>query len=448
MKISELFENYNINDVNHYISQISSIKFINIDNSTWETIQYEGLDEEQDAPNKNQWKMSFLNLSDSDKEGLQNYDADSINKFNLFDITLKEKYNGKIVDLIDYDAGIIRLVKVNEINLSEGGWASTLTQNTVITPNVVVKAVNQYNQFINDFNNFLKIKNIPEVKAGHPVGSTNYYKRDLVSNPNKEYGDIDILLFIPKLKDKSDAQISEIYKKLVIEFCQNKSDISTDSGHAVIFKLNNDDYVQVDLVFAYYENKEWLKALVPEYNIKGVLSASLYSSLAELLNLSISSNGIQVKLRDNKPVSFRQSKHTTLKIISTDPKHWALDILYFYHNLINPTGRLTIAQTLKDHSGINPENLKISDIVLSIKGLADSLESNGANGWFGYGPLSHIKNKQDFMNQIKTIYTSKINSRMNDSKFNKAETEKAKEKVIETKKKLQAGLEKILELLK
>ena len=96
------------------------------------------------------------------------------------------------------------------IDLFEGGWASTLTQDTKITPQMVGKAVDSINSFIAAFNAFLSNKSMPPVKQGHPVGSSNYWQRDLRLNPNKEYGDMDYLFFIPRLPDTTDAKNSSI----------------------------------------------------------------------------------------------------------------------------------------------------------------------------------------------------------------------------------------------
>ena len=58
------------------------------------------------------------------------------------------------------------------IDLFEGGWASTLTQDTKITPPMVGKAVAAISFFITAFNTFLDSKGMPPVKQGHPVGKT------------------------------------------------------------------------------------------------------------------------------------------------------------------------------------------------------------------------------------------------------------------------------------
>jgi hypothetical protein len=45
-----------------------------------------------------------------DRQGLQQFNPDTVEEFNRFDIALKELHPG-LVDLIDYDAGTITIVK-------------------------------------------------------------------------------------------------------------------------------------------------------------------------------------------------------------------------------------------------------------------------------------------------------------------------------------------------
>lgn len=97
---------------NHrYLAQVPKLSWNSINKNTWETIQDEGLDEEQNAFSPNEWVMAKLNLSPEDVTGLQQFNEDTVEDFNLFDIGLKEKYPG-YVDLIDYDAGTVTIVKI------------------------------------------------------------------------------------------------------------------------------------------------------------------------------------------------------------------------------------------------------------------------------------------------------------------------------------------------
>ncbi len=327
--------------------------------------------------------------------------------------------------------------------LFEGGWASTLTQDTKITPQMVGKAVDSINSFIAAFNAFLSNKSMPPVKQGHPVGSSNYWQRDLRLNPNKEYGDMDYLFFIPRLPDTTDAKNSSIYVELVKEFLAGRKDIQTENGQNLILKMD-EGYMQIDLVHGYYENKEWLRALVPEYNVKGVISASLYSSLAELLDLSIGSYGVQAKLKGNIPVSFRQSKDVQLVNISKDPSNWARDTVAWFYKMAGGRGDPTIPAALAQAPGVNADEMKVADIAAAIKGIAVGLE---ANGLFGKLNLTKISNAEDMLSKINSIYASKMQAKINDPKFNKAQTLAAKQKVEDTRAKLAKAIDWVASLL-
>jgi len=326
----------------------------------------------------------------------------------------------------------------------EGGWASTLTQGTKITPAVVEVTVDHYAAFINRFNKFLANKQMPLVKGGNPVGSTFYYQRDLKNNPDKEYGDIDVKFFVPKLPDMSDAAVSTLYANLVKEFAEFDPIISTDSGKNVVFKIGNDQYVQVDLVMNYYENEAWMSALTPEYNVKGVVGMSVYSSLAEVLNLSISAYGVQAKLRSGEPVSFRQSKNTELVTVSKNPQGWAMDILKFYADLAGISDP-EITADLIQHPGAKIEEIRIADTVAAIKALGHSLE---ANGLFGQGALRHISGYQQYVDDIVKVYSNKLGAAINNSKFDKAVDLGAVAKATKDKEKLRTGLDMVQGLFK
>ncbi len=95
-----------------YISQIPKLTFKPVSDSVWETIQDEGLDEEQNKPNRQSWEMAELKVSTNDQKMLKGFDDDTLEKFNDFDIKLKDKYKLKYIDLIDYDKGKITIVRV------------------------------------------------------------------------------------------------------------------------------------------------------------------------------------------------------------------------------------------------------------------------------------------------------------------------------------------------
>ena len=103
-----------------YLSQIPSLEWSALNKKTWRAIRDEGLEEEQDTPNPHDWVMAQLAIDPADAQALQAYDADAIEEFSRFDIHLKQQYPG-LVDLIDYDAGTVTIVKVKQ-GVAEGDY--------------------------------------------------------------------------------------------------------------------------------------------------------------------------------------------------------------------------------------------------------------------------------------------------------------------------------------
>ena len=93
-----------------YLEAIPHLEFKPVDSQTWSTIRDEGLDQEQGAPKREQWTAATLPISQTDANGLRHFDAATVEKFNGFDIALKRAYADRVVDLVDYDNGTIRLV--------------------------------------------------------------------------------------------------------------------------------------------------------------------------------------------------------------------------------------------------------------------------------------------------------------------------------------------------
>ena len=332
--------------------------------------------------------------------------------------------------------------------LIEGGWASTLTQDTKLTPAVVKECMALYDKFVKQFNQFLKNKDLPEVEAGEPKGSAHYYQKDLKDNPEKEYGDVDMLFYIPRLDGTTDNNNRSIYQNAVKEFCEGREDIQTENGNFLIFKLANGGYAQIDLLIAYGENKDWAKGrMTPEHGLKGAIGGFMYSSLADLLNLSININGVQVKTKDGEPVKFRTIKGVDLKTISRDINNFGIDICKFYYSAITGKDPKTtkLSPTLKKHPGVDPEDMKNYDIAMMVKGIGETLELNGL---FGKGSLSDISSYDDYINKIANVYREKMMGSIESSKFDKASGEEGQRKAKEAKDKLTAGLKQMLTYLK
>lgn len=287
--------------------------------------------------------------------------------------------------------------------LFEGGWATDKTFETKITPDVVAASVNKLKIFEISFNKFLKTKELHPIEIGNPAGSATYFKRDLIANPTREYGDIDVHCHIPLIAGLTSNAVATLYKNAVIEFCQNSSKWETSNGTNIITEINN-QLVQIDLLYSYITSKEWVSALAPAYNVKGILCASLYSSLAKVLEISISSNGVQVKVDNTTKgvVPFKQNKNTSTVTISNNPQTWALDIAKYLKCT-------KISSTLKRYPGVQDGEVTINQIVESIKGILESLVIS-----------KKIANTESMLNEIISIYKMKINATINSSKYDKA----------------------------
>jgi len=93
-----------------YLAQIPKLSWKPINRLVWNTIRDEGLDEEYEMYEPNNWVMADLKVDSKDAEGLRRFDSDTVEEFNRFDIALKSQYPG-LTDLIDYDAGTITIVR-------------------------------------------------------------------------------------------------------------------------------------------------------------------------------------------------------------------------------------------------------------------------------------------------------------------------------------------------
>lgn len=97
-----------------YLNQIDSLDFFPLrDNlQIWIDLQEEGIFEEYEEGNfLDNWVYGYLKLKDEDQNNLKNMDTDAVEFFNELDIKIKEKYNLKIIDFINYQTGQIVLLK-------------------------------------------------------------------------------------------------------------------------------------------------------------------------------------------------------------------------------------------------------------------------------------------------------------------------------------------------
>jgi hypothetical protein len=91
--------------------QIETSSFIPITNRIKNILDDEGIFDEFDDFDINNYQYMNLKISDDDKIGLMELNPDHLDKFNEFDIQLKDKYKMKYIDFIDYDNGNIIIVR-------------------------------------------------------------------------------------------------------------------------------------------------------------------------------------------------------------------------------------------------------------------------------------------------------------------------------------------------
>lgn len=334
-------------------------------------------------------------------------------------------------------------MKIQEI-IKEGGWDSTVTQNTVIRPNIVKAALQVAAQFIDDFNKYLSVKDLPNVRIGHPLGSSAYYQDD---PEDKIYGDIDLQIVVPESQGMTQMQVQSYWYKLEDEFVKTKNlkyvHPHSTAGHPLL-KIGNNQYVQVDMLIntEEFETRGRFRA-TPERGVKGLLSGLMFSVLGELLNLSIQHSGVQAKVRGNERLPFGPTrKDYQLVTISKNIETFILD------TFLNEARQQGIKQPVIDpllrrNQGIDTREVKISNLVNAVKGFAKSCETNGM---FGRGNLREFHSYRDFLRTFIEKYTEKAMGDVTNPKRDKAETEQAKQRAENDRHKVLTGLKNVLQM--
>ena len=317
------------------------------------------------------------------------------------------------------------------------------TSSTVIRPSTVKVALTTMQKFVNTFNKFLKPHKIPPVKMGHPTGSSAYYK---VDPEDKVYGDIDLQIIvpeIPELANKTPSQIQTYWNKLFGEFAQTQNYVHPTSvpGRPII-PVGPDDWIKIDLMPHEVPMAAWGRYRVtPERGVKGLLQGNLFLTLGILLKLNRGELGIQYKEREGKRLPYASTpKNFELKTISKNIETFIRDI--FNHEYTAITGKdpktAKIDPLLKQFPGMNIEEIKVSNIVNGIKGMARSFE---LNDMFGKGELSEFTNYQDFIDKFVEVYESKAIKAAEAPKRQRDDTPELKAKGDSDRKSILQGLD-------
>lgn len=344
-------------------------------------------------------------------------------------------------------------IKLFEQWLSEGGWATTKTQNTVIKPKIIADAVKKFSIIGNEFVAHCKNVELPPLEFSKPIGSGTWYEDDIESQPDKVYGDVDFMVAYPVLeltgKDRRADEIAtvKLYNKELLDFLAKKNysfidlaetnDVSSDTSMKLIMQVQTPEgegWIQVDMVVTHTEYKDWaIFRLTPIRNVKGFVLGNLYSSFGEVLELSIQPRGVRAKFSGSQMVSFSKRAGVEDKLITANASSFMHDIARFFWEQSGSDKPFEESDSLKKWKGIDPSSPTFEDLCDGIKAVADTLEGLGE-----FGTVIKYKSADDLLTAVKAQYIQKMELYANSAKFDKASTpiaqaaaEKLKAYVIE-----------------
>ena len=320
--------------------------------------------------------------------------------------------------------------------LAEGGLkAQDLTGEVILDPKTAKAAVDSYISVIEMWNSqHLAPAGLDPVTPVRAVGSTSYYDID---STEEVYGDVDYLVSFPvEVKEGStekeirDAEnrIKREYEQEFVKFLSTSQEVQQyanvdatlkSSPLLVIVKLSDGGYVQVDTIVTFSRfipndsGEEWMPARwTPERGRKGYTIGHLYTALGSYFNMSIGDRGVLAKTRDGKRVPFSQRKGTSLSSISRNIRTFLRDIA------IEIAGDDVIEnELLLRYPGVDPDNITIADLAKGIRGLALTLEGDGA-----------ISSSDEMLGSILNLYAAGLKKNI-DSKLSRGLDQKSYDKL-------------------
>lgn len=321
-------------------------------------------------------------------------------------------------------------LQINEM----GGWATTKTQGTKITPAVLQEAIQVLENIFADFNQWAQAHGVAPLKVVGPGGSGVYFKKDLEENPEKAYGDVDILVMYPL--DEPQGRRVEIdtlkkYNGLFLQWSaeSTRPDLDTEETEAIsegnlklVINLT-DGPVQVDVIPTFTYSADWAKArYTPIRGIKGFVVGFLYQSFGNAIGVSVTDRGVVAKIKAGELVSPAFRKDVEEKIVTRDFNRFLVHLAEFTDEFTRGEKRaVQLDQYLEQHPGIDVTDLSLEQICNGILGFARTLEQNGTFEL----PKSKYQNSQEFLQEVVKIYKTKMDKHTSSSKYDKAQTDLA-----------------------
>lgn len=329
--------------------------------------------------------------------------------------------------------------------LLEGGWASTATQHTQITPATVSAALHHMHQLVDQFNQWLttRVDAPPPVQLGSPTGSGFYYQQD---PSDKEYGDIDLQMIAANPWGHGHSTYSSEWNHLWDEWVARAQPAGVSREHSTpghpFLEMPDHGLVQVDFMWHEPAHAQWgLARSVPPKGLKGLLNGNLFSVLGSMLMMSMQHSGVQVKTDAQGIVPFSKKKGTTLHTITHNPQRMFLDILTYLAD--RPLEDLQLNPLLKQNPGVRWPTPDVQVMVRGIQGLAKALEDNQL---MGKGVLQYYTSAEQFLNKFWQQYEAKAEAEINNPKRLKAETPAAKARAQRDIDSIRKGLEHIRQM--
>jgi hypothetical protein len=186
----------------------------------------------------------------------------------------------------------------------------------------------------------------------------------------------------------------------------------------------------------------------PERGVKGMLNGNIFAVIGEMLMLNLQHAGVQYKEQHGRRVPYATTKKDfELKTITTNVETFVRDIFDHEYKLITyrDPKNAKIDPLLEKHPGSDLKEVKISNLVQAVKGMARSFE---LNGMYGKGSLNAFANADDFLNKFVDIYMKKAQGAIDAPKRDKAETPEAKARAEADKKAIAQGAKMVYNLFK
>ncbi len=336
--------------------------------------------------------------------------------------------------------------KAVEEAVNEGGWDTTATQSTVVTPSVVKKALVVAQKFATDFNQWLIQQGHEEqIKIGHPLGSSAYHD---VDPEDKVYGDIDLQIIVPDMEGTHTSMQNQWnqWQQQFVEAVQPEYvllDGESKPGHPIC-KIGPEQYVQIDFIWHIQRNADWGRyRATPERGLKGLLNGNMFSVLGSLLDMSIQHAGVQLKVNDQgEHVPFTSRKNTSVQTISSSPTSFIVDILYYIASQAGiDRKQVKLDPQLKSHPGVNTKEVKVAFLAEGVKGLAKSF---ALNNLYGKGVLKKYQSADEFLQAFMQEYSTKVQNEIASKKRDKASTPEAIARAEHDRQVIQQGLETVM----